>query len=243
MDHEEAGREWQYNAYRGRYARELHEQALPGQKLEGENDEAFADQLARKVKHELQAEKTFLHHPRLLLGIVSLGVLVCLFGLLLFALVLGVRGSSVGFAFLIACIAIVAVNGYFNWASIAMQRHQTLSLAGDLEPGVSAVACIPLPAAGKPATITYQGRLAVTAASITMHWGYSNWRDGFMLHWGHTYWNGVTDTQMVKQSNGTWQASIIIPSGATSLNMAFRNQSNIWDNNNNSNYHLNVRYT
>ncbi|HEY0754218.1 MAG TPA: hypothetical protein VGD98_09670 [Ktedonobacteraceae bacterium] len=37
-----------------------------------------------------------------------------------------------------------------------------------------------------------------------------------------------------------WRATVSIPGGATILNMAFRNQSNTWDNNGGSNYNLSV---
>jgi hypothetical protein len=79
--------------------------------------------------------------------------------------------------------------------------------------------------AGQQVTITYAGNLAASATSLTMHWGYNNW-------------NGITDTAMTKQGNGSWVATITLPQGATSLNMAFYNQSNTWDNNNSSNYNL-----
>lgn len=83
------------------------------------------------------------------------------------------------------------------------------------------------PVVGQQATITYDGSLAASASAITMHWGYNNW-------------NSITDTTMSKQSNGTWQTTITVPSGATQLNMAFVNQSGTWDNNNTSNYNLSV---
>lgn len=90
-----------------------------------------------------------------------------------------------------------------------------------------AVSASPCPVAGQTTTITYSGSLASGASSITMHWGYNNW-------------NGITDTAMTRQSNGAWTATVTLPSGATSINMAFYNQSNTWDNNNSSNYNLNV---
>jgi glucoamylase len=80
---------------------------------------------------------------------------------------------------------------------------------------------------GTQTTITYSGSLAASATSITLHWGYNNW-------------TGPTNAAMTKQSNGSWQATITLPSSATQLNMAFYNQSNTWDNNNSSNYNLNV---
>nr|MBA2678396.1 amylase [Ktedonobacteraceae bacterium] len=83
------------------------------------------------------------------------------------------------------------------------------------------------PVSNQAVTITYTGTLAASATSITLHWGYNNW-------------TSVTNAPMTKQSNGSWQATITLPSGATQLNMAFHNQSNTWDNNNSNNYNLNV---
>ena len=81
--------------------------------------------------------------------------------------------------------------------------------------------------AGSAITIVYSGTLASSATSLTLHWGYNNW-------------TSVTNTTMTKQSNGTWTATITVPSGATTLNMAFENQSSTWDSNGGSNYNLNV---
>ncbi len=91
--------------------------------------------------------------------------------------------------------------------------------------GVSSSPATPI--AGQPATITYNGSLAASATSITMHWGNNGW-------------SGVTDVVMAKQGDGSWMATIMLPQSATQLNMAFHNQSNNWDNNNGSNYNLNV---
>ena len=80
---------------------------------------------------------------------------------------------------------------------------------------------------GTQTTITYSGSLAASATSITLHWGYNSW-------------TSPTDAAMTKQSNGSWQATITLPTSATQLNMAFYNQSSTWDNNNSSNYNLSV---
>ncbi len=85
----------------------------------------------------------------------------------------------------------------------------------------------PCPVAGQQATITYTGSLAASATSVTMHWGDNSW-------------NNATDTAMTKQADGSWQATITLPQGATQLNMAFYDQSSAWDNNNSNNYNLNV---
>jgi glucoamylase len=83
----------------------------------------------------------------------------------------------------------------------------------------------PSPAiAGQPVTVTYDGSLAGSATSMDMHWGYNNWQ-------------GVTDTAMTKQSNGTWTATVTVPAG-TGLNTSFENQAGTWDNNSGANYNI-----
>jgi Starch/carbohydrate-binding module (family 53) len=165
---------------------------------------------------------------------------------LILVVLMGVNGGSLGvlsFAFLLACAAITLVNVSFNRTSTAIWRHLSFSQAGAQKrnAGMAAIESLPsLPLAGESVTITYQGHLALTAKRITMHWGYSNFRDVFLAHWGQTYWNGVTDTPMTKQDNGSWKVTITIPFDANALNMAFYDQSRIWDNNNRSNYHVSV---
>lgn len=90
-----------------------------------------------------------------------------------------------------------------------------------------AITASPCPTAGQPTAIAYTGSLAPGATSLTMLWGYNNW-------------NGITDTAMSRQSNGSWTTTILVPAGATGLNMAFYNQNMLWDNNNTLNYNLNV---
>jgi Starch/carbohydrate-binding module (family 53) len=91
---------------------------------------------------------------------------------------------------------------------------------------VSTTSCPTIP--GASITIVYSGTLASSASSITMHWSYDSW-------------NGlIVDTTMSQQSNGTWTATITVPSGAATLNMAFKNQSSTWDSNGGSNYNLNT---
>jgi alpha-glucosidase len=77
------------------------------------------------------------------------------------------------------------------------------------------------------ATIRYAGSLAAGASSLT-------------LHWGHDGWQGVTDTAMTRQADGSWAASIPVPAGSV-LNLDVFNQSNTWDNNNGANYGFPIR--
>lgn len=114
--------------------------------------------------------------------------------------------------------------------NVALLSSLIRSISGspDPKPGGLRVSSIPnSPVAGMAATITYHGSLIAPASSITMHWGYNNWKS-------------ITDTRMTKQRHDTWKVTIIVPSGATVLNMTFHNQSYTWDNNSFSNYNLNV---
>ncbi len=117
-------------------------------------------------------------------------------------------------------------NGNGTWDNNNGSNYN-ISISGGTCATGSAVAATACPVHGQQTTITYYGTLASSATSITMHWGYNNW-------------NGVTNTSMVRQPNGSWQAVVTMPSNATQLNMAFFNQSNTWDNNNGNNYNLTV---
>lgn len=126
--------------------------------------------------------------------------------------------------------AATSINMAFNndsgtWDNNGGQNYNITIGSGSCSTG--AVTATPCPLAGQVTTITYSGTLASGSTSLTMHWGYNSW-------------NGVTDTAMTKQINGTWTVTITVPTGATTLNMAFFNQSNTWDNNNSSDYNLNV---
>lgn len=85
----------------------------------------------------------------------------------------------------------------------------------------------PAPVANKTTTVYYNGNLASSATSRTLHWGYN----GF---------TNPTDTAMTKQSDGRWAATIAIPSGSYDLNMAFKNNAGTWDSNNSANYSYSV---
>lgn len=85
----------------------------------------------------------------------------------------------------------------------------------------------PAPVATKTTTVYYNGTLASSATSMTLHCGY----------------NGFTnpiDVAMTKQSDGRWAATITIPSGSYDLNMAFKNNAGTWDSNNSANYSYSV---
>ncbi|WP_297421603.1 carbohydrate-binding protein [Clostridium sp.] len=85
----------------------------------------------------------------------------------------------------------------------------------------------PGPTAGKSVTVYYNGSLASSATSMTLHWGYNSWVT-------------PSDVTMTKQSDGRWAATITLPSGSYMLNMCFKNESSTWDSNNSSNYNYSV---
>lgn len=91
-------------------------------------------------------------------------------------------------------------------------------------------------------TIDYNSSQALPGKALTIYYhGSLDNQSHIDLHWGYNNWNGISDVQMVKRSSdGFWQATISVPSGATTINMAFNNDNGIWDNNNNQNYNINV---
>src|SRR5581483_5059732 len=102
------------------------------QKLNVDDDEQFADLLARKIKQQLKSEMQTGKDPtlgyRVALAIVSVCVMVPLFIGLVIALALGVGAGSasiaLGWGFVAACGVIFAVNAYFNWASTEIRKSE-----------------------------------------------------------------------------------------------------------------------
>ncbi len=85
----------------------------------------------------------------------------------------------------------------------------------------------PAPTAGKSITVYYNGSLASSATSMTLHWGYNNF-------------TSPADATMTKQSDGIWASTVTLPSGSYILNMCFKDNSSTWDNNSSSNYNYSV---
>lgn len=88
------------------------------------------------------------------------------------------------------------------------------------------------PVAGSKVTITYDAtsRVLQNSSNINMHWGY----DG---------WSGATNTAMTSIGNNKWQATVTVPTTATSaLNICFTDGTN-WDTNNSSNWSIPVTGT
>lgn len=83
------------------------------------------------------------------------------------------------------------------------------------------------PSQGQPVTVRYDGSLAASATSMTMHWG-------------HDGWHGITDTPMTRQADGSWAATVTVPAG-TGLNTAYFNQNAQWDNYGGANYNIAAR--
>lgn len=106
-----------YGRYEGEDQRDVGER---GQKISDDSDEQFADMLVRRMKGELERERSSFIHARLLLAIISVSALVMLFALLVLALILGVakasEGASIGlgWGFIAACWVLFWVNYVFN---------------------------------------------------------------------------------------------------------------------------------
>jgi glucoamylase len=116
-------------------------------------------------------------------------------------------------------------NGSGSWDNNNGQNWN-VNISGSCAAGTATSnPCTPMH--GQPVQLFYNGSLASSASSITLHWGYNNW-------------NNVTDTVMTRQSNGPWTAFLMVPSSATQLNLAFYNQNGTWDTNNGQNYNLSV---
>ncbi len=112
-------------------------------------------------------------------------------------------------------------NGGGNW-------NTSISSAGPSPALATPVMSFPyVPVQGQQVKITYNGSLAGSATSITMHWGYNGW-------------NSPADVTLTKQSDGSWLGSASLPQAANQLNMGFYNQSGTWDNNGGNNYNMAV---
>lgn len=126
MNQEEPGSGWQapYGGYQGDPEYNDQFASSPGQKLSGDDDEQFAELLARKIKQELKSELRSARGPsagqRLALAIVSLCLLVPLLGVLVGSLPLlqatGNAASAFGWGIAAICGTIIIVNAYFNYS-------------------------------------------------------------------------------------------------------------------------------
>ncbi len=88
-------------------------------------------------------------------------------------------------------------------------------------------------------TIDYSSNQAQQSKALTIYYdGTLASQSHVDLHWGYNGWNSVTDTQIVKRSDGIWQATVPIPCSATALNLAFNNDNGTWDSNGGSNYSI-----
>ena len=83
------------------------------------------------------------------------------------------------------------------------------------------------PVVGQSVTVTYSGSLKSS--------------DSVLLHWGYDDWTGVTDTTMTKQADGSWTATVTVPSAAVStFDAVFTDGNGTWDNNGGSDWHVQV---
>jgi hypothetical protein len=102
-----------------------------GQKLDSDENGAFAGLPPRNMHRQfnggIQMGNISLHGYRLLLAVVSVCALVLVFALLIAALAFGHVSSdgsiALGWGTVAVCGTIMAVNGYFNWASMAGRKQ------------------------------------------------------------------------------------------------------------------------
>lgn len=86
----------------------------------------------------------------------------------------------------------------------------------------------PIPiTAGETVRIKYKGRLSA-GGKVYMHMGF-----------GRGNWQNVQDVPMRKTRDGGWTANVEVRTD-TALNFCFRNDTNVWDNNNGMNWVLEV---
>lgn len=116
-----------------------------------------------------------------------------------------------------------------NWDNNGGGNWNTSISAGVTYPALNtAVMTFPyLAVQSQSLTITYNGTLASGASGMTLHWGYNGW-------------TSPTDVPMIRQSDGSWKATVFVPANASAINTAYYNQSGTWDSNGGSNYNLNV---
>ncbi len=105
-----------------------------GQKLHVDDDEQYADMLARRIKQELMSEKGSQKDEslgqRLALAIVSVCLTMLLFIALVFAMSSSLSytpaGPIIAVSFIVACAVIFGINVYFNRAA-TKSYHQSIN--------------------------------------------------------------------------------------------------------------------
>jgi len=137
MNSQEDKQQNSYGQYEGMVQNDAYTESYgTGQKLDNE-DEQFADILVRRIKQELGDDQSGsarrILNTRMIVAIASLCVLVLAFALLVFAVAFGhVSGDSLGTLgggiFWIGAV-IIAINGYFNWASSTISKHENIKRA------------------------------------------------------------------------------------------------------------------
>ncbi|MGP1608530.1 MAG: carbohydrate-binding protein [Clostridium sp.] len=80
--------------------------------------------------------------------------------------------------------------------------------------------------AGEEAVIIYNGELVNNSKKIFLHYGIDNW-------------NNVNEVEMVQTVQG-YESKIAIPLNSNDISFSFRNELNLWDNNNSANYNFNI---
>ena len=80
--------------------------------------------------------------------------------------------------------------------------------------------------AGEEAVIIYNGELVNNSKKIFLHYGIDNW-------------NNVNEVEMIQTVQG-YESKIAVPLNSNDISFAFRNELNLWDNNNSANYNFSI---
>lgn len=96
-------------------------------KVDKESEDAVQrERIRQDILTEMQVARGTGSQGRLALAIASLIALTCLFGFFFLALVFAHLTSgddiALGYGIVFCCIAVIAINGYYNWASSVITR-------------------------------------------------------------------------------------------------------------------------
>lgn len=96
------------------------------------------ERMRQELLTEMQVTRALNGQGRIALAIASVIVVACLFGFLVLALIAAQLTSStsiaLGWGIVICCVAIIAVNGYYNWASTVIARGRGQSANDSQQP-------------------------------------------------------------------------------------------------------------
>lgn len=103
-------------------------------KVDKESEDAEQrERIRQELLTELQVAQGTGSQGRLALAIASLIALTCLFGFFFLSLVFANLTSgddiALGYGIVFCCIAVIAINGYYNWASSVITRGRRATIS------------------------------------------------------------------------------------------------------------------